>query len=329
MKKKFPLIILALLLVIIIATCKKDISVFDVELDIKKITLEVGQTATLIATVNPPGATNKTIVWTSSDNNIVTVDKGKITAVAVGNAVITVTTKDENKTATCAVKVYIPYPDEPEMVFVEGGTFTMGCVGDCWPDELPLHEVTLNSFYIAKYELTQEKWEALMGENPSSFPCTGYPLEGISWDNAHNYINKLNAATGKKYRLPTEAEWEYAARGGNKSVGYIYSGSNNIDSVTQMWGPFPVGMKKPNELGIYDMTGNLWEWCSDWYGHYSKEPQMNPQGPDFGEYRIRRGGCWNSTPRPKIYRVSVRSHMSDGHPGAAITGLRLVLDIEK
>ena len=333
MKKNFPIIILALLLVIITATCKKDIPVFDVNLDKNKLLLEVGQTETLIATVNPPGATNKSVIWSCSDNNVVTIDKGNITAVAVGNATITVTTKDANRTTTCAVKVYKPYLDEPEMVFVEGGTFTMGCTeeseGDCWSDELPLHEVTLNSFYIAKYELTQNQWEALMGENPSYIPKDNCPVENVSWDDVHDYINKLNAATGKKYRLPTEAEWEFAARGGNKSEGYKYSGSNDHSRVVQQgYGPFQVGKKFPNELGIYDMSGNVWEWCSDWYGAYSKEPQINPQGPNSGEFRILRGGGWNSTPQPKIYRVSVRSHMSDRHPGSAVIGFRLVLDKE-
>ena len=333
MKKKFSLIILTLLWIIITTTCHKDITVYGVRLDKDDLILEVGQTETLIATVSPPGATNTAVTWSSSDTNIVTVKKGKITAVAVGNAIITVTTKDANRTATCAVKVYMPYPDEPEMVFVEGGTFTMGCTeeneGDCWSDELPLHEVTLNSFYIAKYELTQEKWEALMEKNPSLLPSPNCPVESVSWDDVHNYINKLNAATRKKYRLPTEAEWEFAARGGNHSAGYKYSGSNDYSRVVQQgYGPFQVGKKMPNELGIYDMSGNVWEWCSDWYDAYSEYPQTNPQGPNSGEFRIMRGGGWNSTPQPKIYRVSVRSHMSDGHPGSAVIGFRLVLDIE-
>jgi len=328
MKKSFSLIVFTLLLVTITAICCKEIPVFDVSLNNHKLLLEVGQTETLIATVNPDGAAKKSVSWSSSDNNVVLVDKGKLTAVAPGNATITVTTKENNKTATCTVKVFKPYADEPEMVFVEGGTFTMGCTDeqedDCLDNEKPAHQVTLSSFQIGKYPVTENQWEALMGYNPSCFPKDNCPVDHATLDEIHDYINKLNAATGKKYRLPTEAEWEYAARGGNKSKGYKFSGSNDYSLVAQHgYGPFEVGQKMPNELGIYDMSGNVWEWCSDWYGAYSADAQINPQGPSSGEYHVVRGGGWNAGGFG--FSVSWRSYVTAHY---CIFGFRLVLEIE-
>jgi formylglycine-generating enzyme required for sulfatase activity/predicted Ser/Thr protein kinase len=190
---------------------------------------------------------------------------------------------------------------EPEMVFVQGGTFTMGS-----PISEPerssnevQHQVTVSSFQIGKYEVTQGQWKAVMGDNPSYYKKgDNYPVENVSWDDIQTYLQKLNAATGKNYRLPTEAEWEYASRGGNRSNGYIYSGSNNIDNVAWYMdnsgsSTHPVGQKSPNELGIYDMSGNVWEWCSDWYGSYSTSAQTNPKGPSSGSYRVYRGGSWH------------------------------------
>jgi formylglycine-generating enzyme required for sulfatase activity len=188
------------------------------------------------------------------------------------------------------------FPFEPEMIFVEGGTFQMGC-NDYEENEQPIHSVTLSSFNISKYQLTQKQWEAVMGSNPSYFKGDDLPVEEVSWNDVQEYIKKLNEKTGKTYRLPTETEWEFAARGGNKSKGYQYAGSDtpsdiawfseNSDNKTQ-----PVGTKKPNELGIYDMSGNVWEWCSDWYGDYSTEPQTNPKGAETGSYRVLRGSSW-------------------------------------
>jgi formylglycine-generating enzyme required for sulfatase activity len=193
---------------------------------------------------------------------------------------------------------------EKNMVYVSGGTFTMGCTAeqgsDCLYDEKPAHTVTLSNFYIGKYELTQAQWEAVMGTNPSHFKaCANCPVENVSWEDCQEFIQKLNAITGKTYRLPTEAEWEYAARGGNMSKGYKYAGSNELDDVA--WHDVisikktnPVGQKSPNELGIYDMSGNVWEWCSDRYGvsYYSSSPSTNPKGPDSGSNRVLRGGSW-------------------------------------
>jgi sulfatase modifying factor 1 len=194
--------------------------------------------------------------------------------------------------------------DSIEMVYVEGGSFTMGCTSeqgsDCYDGEKPSHTVNLSSFYIGKYEVTQAQWRAVMGTNPSSNSgCDNCPVDNVSWDDVQQFIQKLNQQTGKRYRLPTEAEWEYAARGGNKSKGFIYSGSDDIGAVAWYDGnsgskTHPVGQKSPNELGIYDMTGNVWEWCSDWYAeyYYSSSPNSNPQGPSSGSDRVLRGGSW-------------------------------------
>ena len=190
-----------------------------------------------------------------------------------------------------------------EMVFVKGGTFTMGCTSkqsDCYSDEKPTHQVTLNDYYIGKYEVTQKQWKDVMGSNPSSNKgCDECPAEKVSWNDIQEFIKKLNEKTGKKYRLPTEAEWEYAARGGASSAHYKYSGSNNIDEVAWYKSnstskTHPVGTKKANELGIYDMSGNVWEWCSDWYDAYSSNSQTNPTGAVSGSGRVLRGGSWSN-----------------------------------
>ena len=188
-----------------------------------------------------------------------------------------------------------------EMVKVEAGSFNMGTTPEMEKPadrEKPVHRVTLtNNYYIGKYEVTQALWQAVMGSNPSYFKGDDLPVEKVSWNDCQDFISKLNAMTGKRFRLPTEAEWEYAARGGKKSRGYQYSGSNTLGDVA--WyndnsGPKPhaVGTKQPNELGIYDMTGNVMEWCQDWYGSYSSSPQTNPTGAASGSRRVGRGGGW-------------------------------------
>ena len=192
-----------------------------------------------------------------------------------------------------------------EMVSVEGGRFMMGCSneqagGKCPNDEQPVHPVTVSSFSIGKYPITQGQWKAVMGDNPSYFAKgDNYPVDNISWDDAQEFIRALNDKTGKNYRLPTEAEWEYAARGGKKSMGYRYSGSNNVNNIAwyennSKGTTHPVGAKSPNELGIYDMSGNVWEWCNDWAGPYSEGEQTNPTGPSSGTYRTLRGGSWRT-----------------------------------
>ncbi|MBO7567053.1 MAG: formylglycine-generating enzyme family protein [Bacteroidales bacterium] len=219
-----------------------------------------------------------------------------------------------------------------EMVFVEGGTFQMGATSeqgsDAEDDEKPVHTVTVSSFYIGKTEVTQNLWMAVMVGNPSYFKKGGnYPVENVSWDDIQEFLTKLNAATGKMYRLPTEAEWEYAARGGNKSRGYKYGGSNNIDDVAWYDGNSSnethlVATKAPNELGIYDMTGNVWEWCQDWYGNYTSSTQTNPQGVSSGSCRVLRGGSWYDL---AFYcRVSYRSSRNPDYR-INYNGFRLVL----
>ncbi len=194
-----------------------------------------------------------------------------------------------------------PQVREPEMVLVEGGSFLMGSVNG-GGDEKPVHRVHVGDFYIGRYEVTQAEWYSLMADDTSHRyfgGCDSCPVERVSWGHAMEYINRLNALTGKHYRLPTEAEWEYAARGGKFSKGYKYSGSNKADSVAWTDGNsgnriHPVGRKKPNELGLYDMSGNVFEWCSDWfaYHYYRESPGENPRGPESGTKRVMRGGSW-------------------------------------
>ena len=186
-----------------------------------------------------------------------------------------------------------------KMIFVRGGTFAMGSTSG-ESDEKPVHNVTLDSYYIGETEITQAQWRAVMGSNPSYFTGDNRPVECVSWDDAQAFCEKLSELTGKKYVLPTEAQWEYAARGGNKSKGYTYSGSNTIGDVAVYYynysgsGHSNVKSKKPNELGIYDMSGNVSEWCSDWYGSYGSSAQANPQGPTSGYFRVLRGGSWSN-----------------------------------
>ena len=194
-----------------------------------------------------------------------------------------------------------------DMVCVEAGTFKMGATPEMkkpWNEEKLAHQVTLtNDFYIGKYEVTQALWQVVMGKNPSYFKGNNLPVEKVSWDDCQEFISKLNRITGKKFRLPTEAEWEYAARGGKKSCGYQYSGSNDISDVAWCLGnsgsnthdfgnTHAVGTKQANELGIYDMSGNVYEWCQDWFGTYSSSSQVNPTGANSGSGRVRRGGSW-------------------------------------
>ena len=188
-----------------------------------------------------------------------------------------------------------------EMVKVEAGSFNMGATPEMEnpnEDEKPVHRVTLtNNYYIGKYEVTQALWKIVMGSNPSNSKGDNLPVEKVSWNDCQKFISKLNKLTGKSFRLPTEAEWEYAARGGNKSRGYQYSGSNTIGDVAWYDGnsgskTHAVGTKQPNELGAFDMTGNVWEWCQDWFNRYSSSPQTNPIGAVSGSCRVYRGGSW-------------------------------------
>lgn len=240
-----------------------------------------------------------------------------------------------------------------KMVYVKGGTFTMGCTSeqgrDCKSDEKPAHQVTLSDYYMGETEVTQALWQAVMGNNPSSFKGENLPVEYVSWDDCQKFIQKLNSLTGKNFRLPTEAEWEYAARGGVKNRGYKYSGSINFIDVAWYWQNsgdiflkgtddnwswekigknngriHPVKSKLPNELGLYDMSGNVWEWCSDWYSssYYESSSSNNPTGPTTGSSRVLRGGSWYSS--AESCRVARRNdHRPDD--GNYIFGFRLSL----
>ena len=236
--------------------------------------------------------------------------------------------------SSSASSITIPVKDgiSIEMVKVEGGTFMMGATPEMknsWTEERPIHQVTLtNDYYIGKYEVTQSLWCALMDNNPSYFKGDNLPVEQVSWDDCQKFINKLNDITGRKFRLPTEAEWEYAARGGKKSRGYQYSGSNKISDVawyssnsehkTQ-----PVGLKLANELGLYDMSGNVDEWCFDRFGFYSALSQTNPLGADDGICRVYRGGSWEQT--AGFCRSSDRSNYGTSKNRIYNLGFRLAL----
>jgi formylglycine-generating enzyme required for sulfatase activity len=200
---------------------------------------------------------------------------------------------------------------------------------DCDDNEKPTHSVTLSNFSIGKYEVTQAQWVSVMGSNPSNFnTCSDCPVEQVSWNDIQTFLTKLNTKTGKSFRLPTEAEWEYAARGGKKSNGYKYSGSNDIDSVAWYNGnsgrkTHVIGTtKKSNELGIYDMTGNVLEWVSDWYDSYTSSIQTNPIGPNTGSFRVLRGGSWSNF--AVHTRVSIRITSSPSSRYSTY-GFRLVL----
>ena len=218
-----------------------------------------------------------------------------------------------------------------DMVKVEAGTFMMGATSEMqnpFDDEKPVHQVTLtNDYYMGKCEVSQALWKTVMGSNPSDFKGDYLPVEMVSWDDCQEFIGKLNSMTGRKFRLPTEAEWEYAARGGKKSRGYQYSGSSNNSDVAWYWEnsakkTHPVGMKQANELGIYDMSGNVYEWCQDWFGSYVSSPQTNPTGAVSGAYRVARGGCLNDGAR--LCHSSYRSRSTPDYRYDFL-GLRLVL----
>ena len=218
-----------------------------------------------------------------------------------------------------------------KMIHVKGGTFMMGSTSDpkvdTWSDEFPIHRVTLSSFSISEMQVTQELWNAVMKYNVSEFKGDKLPVENVSWEDCQEFIRKLNDETKRNFRLPTEAEWEYAARGGNKSQGYKYAGSDNLNEVAWYGGnsakkTHEVGKKKPNELGLYDMSGNVWECCNDWYDNYSSSSQNNPQGPSSGSLRVCRGGSWGSNERR--CRVSRRGSITPDNR-SSVLGLRLAL----
>ena len=276
----------------------------------------------------------------ATDRKTISISEGQtasITGTLASNAVASSNTSGYSSSSSSMASgsnaISIPVKDgiSIDMVKVEAGTFMMGATSemkDPYSDEKPVHQVTLtNDYYMGKYEVTQALWQAVMGSNPSNFKGDNLPVETVNWNDCQEFISKLNSLTGRKFRLPTEAEWEYAAHGGKKSRGYQYSGNSNISDVAWYDGnsgskPHPVGTKQANELGIYDMSGNVYEWCSDWYGSYSSSSQTNPTGADSGSSRVYRGGSW-------IYiawlcRLSYRAGNTPGYRSYGL-GLRLAL----
>lgn len=216
-----------------------------------------------------------------------------------------------------------------KFVYVAPGTFTMGATSEQENPESDetAHQVTLtNGYYIGQTEVTQALWKAVMGSNPSYFKGDNLPVEQVSWNDCQDFIDRLSDMTGQRFRLPTEAEWEYAARGGNQSRGRQYSGAYSLDNCawyTDNSGSktHSVATKQANELGIYDMSGNVWEWCQDWYGSYSSNAVTNPTGPASGSCRVHRGGSWRSDARR--CRVALRNGYTPGNRYNNL-GLRLV-----
>lgn len=241
----------------------------------------------------------------------------------------------QNEKQVKTIKIRVKNGLYIEMVKVEAGTFTMGATSeqeDAGDYCKPTHQVTLTKdYYIGKYEVTQALWKSVMGNNPSwpwpQWRGNNLPVNGVSWNDCQKFIVKLNRLTGKKFRLPTEAEWEYAAKGGQKSCGYKYSGSDNASDVAWFADNSgrrlnPVGTKQPNELGIYDMSGNVSEWCQDKFGEYSNFSQINPTGPIEGKFRIYRGG--NASSKAIVSLPFCRCGQ-DPDSGDPITGFRLAL----
>ena len=280
----------------------------------------------------------------ATDRKIIAISEGQTASITGTLASYAVASSSSNTSgyssgsssmASASNAISIPVKDgiSIEMVKVEAGTFMMGATSemkDPYYWEKPVHQVTLtNDYYMGKYEVTQALWQAVMGNNPSHFKGDNLPVEKVSWNDCQEFISKLNSLTGRKFRLPTEAEWEYAARGGKKSRGYQYSGSRKISDVAWYDGnsgskTHPVGTKQANELGIYDMSGNVYEWCQDWHGSYSSSSQTNPTGSDSGSSRVIRGGCWRSyalncrlsfrfniTPDDYLYNLGLRLVLSE------------------
>lgn len=223
----------------------------------------------------------------------------------------------------------------PDLIQVPGGTFRMGSL-EGFTDELPIHTVTVSGFSMGKYEITVKQYRDFCTATNRAFPqnpfwawADDHPIVFVSWHDATAYCAWLSSQTGKRFRLPTEAEWEYAAKGGSPSQPFKYAGSDNPDEVGWYGGNTgiitaitrPVGQKKPNTLGLHDMSGNAWEWCSDWYGPYPATPLTDPTGPTTGSMRAMRGGSWFDF---VIFLRAARRYPLDGDGSYEQVGFRIV-----
>lgn len=282
-----------------------------ITLEDKYLTMNVDESRTMVVTLTPNTVDITDLVWSSSDINVVKVDGGVVTA--VGPGVCDITVQCQGKQASCKIAVMktvivngVPF----DMLPVEGGTFMMGAAQgeiEAMSYESPRHQVTLSDFMIGQTEVTQEMWHAVMNYTPGHFKRNPkHPVENVSWEDCQEFIKKLNEMTGLQFHLPTEAQWEYAARGGNQSLGFKFAGGGDISEVAwyynnsgklgeehQDYGTHDVGLLKPNELNLYDMSGNVREWCKDYYSPYSAADQVDPQGPAIGSMIVYRGGSWN------------------------------------
>ena len=222
---------------------------------------------------------------------------------------------------------------ETSMISIEGGIFTMGCTSDqgaeCTHDEFPIHQVQLSGFKLLKTEVTQGMWQSVMGNNPSlNKRSAQFPVENVSFTDIEKFIYILNEISSHRYRLPTEAEWEFAARGGIKSKSTLYSGSNEAQSVSWNVGNSSntshiTGYKNANELGLFDMSGNVWEWCSDWYGEYHASEESDPRGAVDGTDKVIRGGSYSGS--IWFCRNAIRMHYAPSYKSHFI-GFRLAED---
>ena len=337
------------------------------EVSPENLQLDDNGEGTLTISSNTKWEVSTTVSWLSF-STMSGVGNGQVSVRANGSstsdrtAIVTVKADDISRQAV-VTQAAQEKPSEPEtptqedvltinvagvtfkMIRVEGGTFYMGATAeqldDADDDEKPAHNVTLSSYYIGETEVTQQLWQVVTGQKPTNGDDHQWdskyglgpnrPAYYISWDDCQEFITKLNALTGRSFRMPTEAEWEFAARGGNKSRGYKYAGSNDIGDVAWYYGnsngtTHDVATKQPNELGVYDMSGNVFEWCSDWYddNYYSNSPNSNPTGPPTGSQRANRGGSYY-VESLFWFRVSFRGMMTLGDQRYHHLGLRLAL----
>ena len=299
-----------------------------------RITLPVGQHSYIVASDGYESEEGTVKLKASAPSNLqIQLSKEVVAAIPTVNEVAQQAPSSSSSVSSGSNEISIPVKNgiTIDMVKVEAGTFMMGATSEMKKpdyDEKPVRQVTLtNDYYMGKYEVTQSLWQAVMGSNPSKFKGDDLPVEQVSWNDCQEFVSKLNSMTGRMFRLPTEAEWEYAARGGKKSRGYQYSGNSKISNVAWYDGnsarrTHSVGTKQANELGLYDMSGNVLEWCQDWYGSYVSSSQMNPTGAVSGSYHVFRGGSWSSY--AWSCRSSSRNYVTPNSLNNNL-GLRLVL----